>query len=77
MVTPYVLPELKASQPHQSTNVPMTALTGFPKGRGAVPWAYLPSRGPSIKADANADAPPVELKLVTILKQQQNYKSTV
>lgn len=27
---PYVLPELNANQPHQSTNSPITAFTGFP-----------------------------------------------
>lgn len=29
-LTPYVLPELKANQPHHSTKSPMHALTGFP-----------------------------------------------
>lgn len=37
---------MNANQPHQSTNNPMHALTGFPMGNGAKPFAYRPSRGP-------------------------------
>lgn len=37
----------------------MQAFTGFPRGRGERPSEYLPSRGPSIAAEANADAPPM------------------
>lgn len=48
------LPELKASHPHQSTNSPMTAFTGEPRGSGASPMSYRPRRGPSIIADASA-----------------------
>jgi hypothetical protein len=48
------LPELKASHPHHSTNRPITALTGEPRGSGSFPMSYRPSRGPSIIADANA-----------------------
>lgn len=57
-LTPYVLPELKANQPHQSTNSPMHALTGLPSGNGSKPSAYRPKRGPNINAEANADEPP-------------------
>lgn len=57
-LTPYVLPELKANQPHHSTNRPMHAFTGFPSGSGSMPCAYLPKRGPSIVAEAKAAAPP-------------------
>lgn len=58
-LTPYVLPELNANQPHQSTNRPITALTGDPKGKGSLPLSYRPSRGPSIIALANAALPPI------------------
>lgn len=57
-LTPYVLPELKANQPHHKTNNPMHAFTGFPNGNGSIPSAYRPNRGPSMIADANADDPP-------------------
>lgn len=60
-LTPYVLPELKANQPHQSTNRPMQALTGLPSGNGLMPSAYRPMRGPSIHADANDADPPVNI----------------
>jgi hypothetical protein len=36
----------------------MQAFTGFPRGNGASPFEYLPSLGPNIAAEANADAPP-------------------
>jgi len=48
------LPELKASQPHQSTKRPITAFTGEPRGSGSFPMSYRPNRGPSIIADASA-----------------------
>lgn len=57
-LTPYVLPELKANQPHHRTNNPIQALTGFPSGSGLIPSEYLPNRGPSIAAEAKAEAPP-------------------
>lgn len=39
---------------YQSTNRPIMALTGQPRGRGSMPWSYLPSLGPSIIAHARA-----------------------
>lgn len=63
-LTPYVLPELKASQPHHKTNKPIHALTGLPSGNGSNPSAYRPNRGPSIKADANADDPPFTFRQI-------------
>uniref|UniRef100_A0A1Y1KGS2 Uncharacterized protein n=2 Tax=Photinus pyralis TaxID=7054 RepID=A0A1Y1KGS2_PHOPY len=57
---PYVLPELKANHPHQRTKSPITALTGDPKGSGAIPLSYLPSLGPNISALAKADVPPIK-----------------
>lgn len=63
-LTPYVLPELKANQPHQRTNRPIHAFTGFPNGSGSNPSEYRPSLGPSIRADANADDPPVRELIV-------------
>lgn len=36
----------------------MQALTGFPKGNGSIPFEYRPNLGPSIAAEAKADAPP-------------------
>lgn len=66
-LTPYVLPELKANQPHHRTNKPMQAFTGLPRGSGSVPWAYRPSLGPSIAADANAAAPPVSMIVYILL----------
>lgn len=59
-LTPYVLPELKASHPHHKTNNPMQAFTGFPSGSGAIPSAYLPKRGPNIAAEAKAADPPIK-----------------
>ena len=41
------LPELKASQPHQSMKSPSKASTGFPMG-GAPSSSIRPSRGPSM-----------------------------
>lgn len=58
-LTPYVLPELNANQPHHNTNKPMHAFTGLPKGNGSVPSAYRPKRGPRMVAEANAAAPPI------------------
>lgn len=50
---------MKYSQ-KKSLFLPMQALTGFPSGSGFIPFEYRPKRGPSIAADANADAPPIK-----------------
>lgn len=73
-LTPYVDPELKANQPHQSTNSPIQALTGFPSGNGSNPSEYRPNRGPNIIADANADEPPEQMSTDS-LNQHQNLRS--
>lgn len=41
----------------------MQAFTGLPSGNGSSPSAYLPKRGPNIRADANADEPPVNKQI--------------
>lgn len=59
-----MLPELKASQPHHKTKSPITALTGDPNGKGAIPLSYRPSRGPNISALANAELPPIKKVII-------------
>lgn len=39
---------------YQSTNKPMIALTGHPRGNGSIPLSYLPTLGPNIRAQASA-----------------------
>ena len=53
-VTPNVLPELNASQPHQSMNKPTKAFVGLPIG-GAPSISQRPKRGPSMMEATRAE----------------------
>jgi hypothetical protein len=70
-VTPKVLPELNASQPHQSMKRPTNALVGLPMG-GVPLISHRPKRGPSMMAATNAVMNRVVVRIIHCLMKNNS-----